>query len=376
MGRQYHFVFLSATSVAIAACLAWGAIGAAQPIRGGGGGFSYGCSGELQSGDRTLESDGSLYDICEFEGRAGQSISITLESSDFDTVLAVIDPEGNLVASNDDRNENTTNSELTVTLPMDGTYQLVVNAYDDSGSGWYTLSATSTGDSPQPVDDDNDMAVSQVGTAAEFYNRYRGNPGAIPIPDCATRTSDLTRDEIQQILLEHNRSRKDADRHVPDGLPPLPAVTWNCDAAAIAQQWADQTRGSEGHSENTWRQQQFGSRTGLQGGAAKLGENLGWSGGSDRSVVSPVVSSVTSWDDEREDYNHSTQACSGVCGHYTQMVWRESTAIGCGVYRGPVSWPGSDRTWPEGYFLSCTYHNAGNFNNDPPLIDHPDWYYD
>lgn len=377
MGRKNPLIFLSSTSIAIAACLNWGAIATAQPLQGGGQSFSYGCSGELQRGDRVLESDGSLYDICEFEGRAGQSISITLESSDFDTFLAVLDPQGNILASNDDRGENDTNSALTITLPADGTYQLMVNAYDDQGSGRYTLSANSVGNSPPPANGNSgQVTTSQGGTAAEFYNRYASNPGAIPIPDCATRTSDLTRSEIQQILLEHNRSRKDADRYVPGGLPPLPAVTWNCDAAAIAQQWANQTRGAQGHSENSWRQQQFSSRTGLQGGAAKLGENLGWSGGSDRSVVSPVVSSVTSWDDEREDYNHSTQTCSDVCGHYTQMVWRESTAIGCGVYRGAVRWPGSDRTWPEGYFLSCTYHNAGNFNNDPPLIDHPDWYYD
>ncbi|MDB9519293.1 CAP domain-containing protein [Roseofilum reptotaenium CS-1145] len=370
MRWQDPLIFLSATSVAIAV---------AQPIAVQAQGISYDCSGQLQRGDRVLESDGSLYDICEFEAQAGQSISITLESVDFDTVLAVIDSEGNLLASNDDIDENTTNSALTVTFPADGIYRLIVNAYDAEGSGGYILSATGSGDIQKPINqprENTQMAISSGETAAQFYNRYQRNPGAIPIPDCATRTSKLTRSEIQQVLLEHNRSRKDADRYVPNGLPPLPAVIWNCDAAAVAQQWADQSRGSQGHSANAWRQQQFSNRTGLQGGAAKLGENLAWSGGSDRSVVSSVVSSVTRWDDERKDYNHNTQACQGVCGHYTQMVWRESTAIGCGIYRGPVRWPGGDRTWPEGYFLSCTYHNAGNFNNDNPLIDHPDWYYD
>ncbi|OAB59982.1 hypothetical protein AY599_12305 [Leptolyngbya valderiana BDU 20041] len=267
---------------------------------------------------------------------------------DVDTVLAVFDRQDTPLARNGDPGESTTRSTPTLT----------------SGEPQ---------DSSEPLDN---AIVAQLDTAAEFYNRYSSNSSEIPIPTCATETSALTRQEIQAILLEHNRSRKDADRHVPEGLPPLPAVTWDCDAAAVAQLWADRTQGRQGHSSNDWRQQQYSNRTGLQGGAAKLGENLGWSGGSDPSVVRPVVRSVTDWDSERENYNHETNTCNGVCGHYTQMVWRESTSIGCGVYRGSIRFPGGDRTWSHGYFLDCTYHNAGNFNNDPPLIDHPDWYYE
>lgn len=212
-------------------------------------------------------------------------------------------------------------------------------------------------------------------TAIEFYTRYQDQINTIPLPDCATATSELTRSEIQHILLEHNRSRAEANRHVPTGLPPLPAVNWDCDAAAVAQAWAEQSRGQEGHSPRAWREQQFSNRTGLQGNAASLGENLGWSVGSAPDIVASVVSSVTRWHRERSAYNHSTGACSGVCGHYTQMVWRESTAVGCGVARNQIQFPGSGETWPYGYFLTCTYHHAGNINGDNPLINHPDWYY-
>ncbi|WP_439637909.1 CAP domain-containing protein [Spirulina sp.] len=228
---------------------------------------------------------------------------------------------------------------------------------------------------PRPATPPQPTQIAQVTTAADFYRRYQSDPSTIPLPDCATTTSQLSRAEIQAILLEHNRSRMDADRHVPQGLPPLPAVAWNCDAAAVAQTWANQSKGTQGHSPNPWRQQQFSDRTSLQGQAAKLGENLGWAGGSAPSVIPPVVSSATAWDAERSDYNHNTGDCSGVCGHYTQMVWRESTAIGCGVHRGAVQFPGSSQVWPHGYFLACTYHNAGNINGDNPLIQHPDWYY-
>lgn len=210
-------------------------------------------------------------------------------------------------------------------------------------------------------------------TAAEFYNQYSGDPSAIPLPSCATSTSSLTQSEIQAIVLEHNRARKDADRFVATGLPSLPAVQWDCDAAAIAQEWADQSKGNQGHSTNQWRETEYSERTGLQGVAASLGENLGWAVSSNAAGLQSLVSSVTRWDAERNNYNHDTNACSGVCGHYTQMVWRESTAIGCGVQRGSRVMGG--RTWDYGYFLSCTYHHAGNINGDHPLTVHPDWYY-
>ena len=210
-------------------------------------------------------------------------------------------------------------------------------------------------------------------TATEFYNQYSSDPSAIPLPSCATSTSSLTQSEIQAIVLEHNRARKDADRFVTAGLPPLPAMQWSCDAAAIAQEWADQTQGNQGHSSAEWRQTKYSERTGKQGDAASLGENLGWAASSNAEGLRPLVSSVTSWDNERNNYNHDTKACSGVCGHYTQVVWRESTEIGCGVQRGSRVMGG--RTWNHGYFLSCTYHHAGNINGDHPLIVHPDWYY-
>ncbi|NEO85611.1 MAG: hypothetical protein F6J87_15375 [Spirulina sp. SIO3F2] len=213
------------------------------------------------------------------------------------------------------------------------------------------------------------------GTAAAFVEQYENDLSAIPLPSCAERSTELTRNEIQLIVLAHNQARKDADTHVPSGTPALPAVSWDCAAAEVAQQWADETEGRQGHSANNWRQQQYGDRTGLSGRAAGLGENLGWSAASSPDSVDPVVSTVLSWDAERSHYNHSSGACNKVCGHYTQIIWRESTKIGCGLKRDNIQFPGIGKVWEHGYFLSCTYHNVGNINGDNPLIQHPDWYY-
>ena len=97
--------------------------------------------GILEEGDSLIPGDNTLYDSFVLEGSAGQSITITLESEDFDTFLAIVDPEGNTISQNDDMNGETTNSMIELTLPKDGVYQVIVNSYDTEGKGNYTLTA-------------------------------------------------------------------------------------------------------------------------------------------------------------------------------------------------------------------------------------------
>ncbi|CAD5984469.1 hypothetical protein PCC9214_05267 [Planktothrix tepida] len=95
--------------------------------------------GELQEGDKVLPSDKSLYDEYTFEGQQGQQVTISLESSEFDTYLAVYTPDNQLLQEHDDINQNNSNSQITVTLPKTGTYRVIVNAYDSKGKGKYLL---------------------------------------------------------------------------------------------------------------------------------------------------------------------------------------------------------------------------------------------
>jgi CHAT domain-containing protein/tetratricopeptide (TPR) repeat protein len=101
--------------------------------------------GVLEDGDSVLH-DGSLYDAYTFEGRAGQTVAITLESLEFDTFLLLSDSEGNELASNDDIDSEAGNyhSFISLTLPADGTYQVWANGLDTTSRGGYRLTVVET----------------------------------------------------------------------------------------------------------------------------------------------------------------------------------------------------------------------------------------
>ena len=88
-----------------------------------------------------LPSDSSLYAEHMFEGTTGQTVVISLESTEFDTYLAVFNSKNELLAENDNGTDKNSNSELTVTLPASGRYKVIVNAVEPppKGKGKYSL---------------------------------------------------------------------------------------------------------------------------------------------------------------------------------------------------------------------------------------------
>lgn len=98
--------------------------------------------GALEKGDRVIEDDGSLYDFYPLEGSAGDSFNIYLESDQFDTFVALVDSNGNTIKENDDISEEDSNSRIRVTLPENGTYNIIVNTYDEQGTGNYVLTVS------------------------------------------------------------------------------------------------------------------------------------------------------------------------------------------------------------------------------------------
>jgi len=55
------------------------------------------------------------------------------------------------------------------------------------------------------------------------------------------------------------------------------------------------------------------------------------------------------------NYNYKTNRCKGMCGHYTQIVWRDTKELGCGVARG-----GDREIWV------CDYSPPGNYQGRLP----------
>jgi pathogenesis-related protein 1 len=119
----------------------------------------------------------------------------------------------------------------------------------------------------------------------------------------------------------HNRVR------VQVGVPPL---IWSDQLAGVAQEWANRLI-------NTG---QFSHRPGN-----RYGENLYAISG----AIAAPNQVVAAWANEAHSYDPRSGVCRGVCGHYTQIVWRQTRAVGCAVARD-----GYREVW------ACNYDPPGN----------------
>ncbi|XP_022762228.1 basic form of pathogenesis-related protein 1-like [Durio zibethinus] len=66
---------------------------------------------------------------------------------------------------------------------------------------------------------------------------------------------------------------------------------------------------------------------------------------------------VKSWVDEKPNYNYAANKCiGGDCLNYTQVVWRNSTHLGCATFQCNNGW----------WFATCNYDPPGNYVGERP----------
>ena len=85
-----------------------------------------------------LQQEGTLApmeDAYTFDGAAGQTMTIELQSEDFDPVLLLKGPDGEVLTSNDDYG-GTLNSTIVIELPEAGTYSAVASSFSGQGGSY------------------------------------------------------------------------------------------------------------------------------------------------------------------------------------------------------------------------------------------------
>ena len=86
-----------------------------------------------------------------------------------------------------------------------------------------------------------------------------------------------------------------------------------------------------------------------------LGENLAMSASWGR-IHAELVPEIGWYDEEEPNYNYATGGSNGgVIGHFTQMVWKETTEIGCAERTRQ-----RDNGWTYTYSV-CRYNPTGNW---------------
>lgn len=107
--------------------------------------------GDSVNGALTNDAPAVEYD---FEGRAGQTITITLASTEFDAYLLLKDAGGDRLAADDDGAGGTDARISAFSLPADGRYTIIAGSYTNAETGAFTLTldAASVRQTPVPTE--------------------------------------------------------------------------------------------------------------------------------------------------------------------------------------------------------------------------------
>jgi pathogenesis-related protein 1 len=193
------------------------------------------------------------------------------------------------------------------------------------------------------------VGASGVGAAGASGVGMSGTGGASDAGHDAGGVDPET-GRLAGITAAHNAVRARANNPVP--VPALPPLEWSESIAQIAQAYAEQLAADGCRLEHSGRD--------------GYGENLAYYGG---QHVDPTTA-VEGWAGEVDCYDFgeflTQDACDAQCvadmftsgcGHYTQVVWRDTEQVGCGVANCPG---GDEEIWV------CNYASPGNYVGQRP----------
>jgi pathogenesis-related protein 1 len=219
------------------------------------------------------------------------------------------------------------------------------------GSGPGADGATASGDdaTAAPVDDAGQAAADHDGsTPSGDAGSQGGSPQTDAGPDASAPGSDSGASPDESAWLDPMNQARAA---VMANEPPL---TLNPIAAQVALNYAMMCN----YEHNANRNSDYAA---LGGGSGGLGENIA-AGAPSLSIAS----ANSGWIGEDANYDYSTNTCNMgpmnnlECGHYTQIVWKTTTSVGCALVTCTTNSPFPAQYGTTWGFAVCDYAPPGN----------------
>ncbi|XP_040385479.1 protein PRY1-like [Oryza brachyantha] len=173
--------------------------------------------------------------------------------------------------------------------------------------------------------------AAQVSTSpSKPYPPVTSSPSSKAKPSAEEAKDGLNEKSINDIVKEHNVFR------YREKVPP---IEWNATLATYAQKYAEKRRGD----------------CKLEHSTGPYGENMMFGTGKEWTWKK----TVDDWSNEKKSYDYNSNSCQAgkQCAHYTAVVWRNTTGVGC----GRVVCSSGDT------IMVCSYWPPGNYENVKPF---------
>ncbi|ELT96243.1 hypothetical protein CAPTEDRAFT_209755 [Capitella teleta] len=171
----------------------------------------------------------------------------------------------------------------------------------------------------------------------------RGESGVNPT--CQVPSKISADDSIVKTIVDfHNEKRRE------EKASNMAELIWDETLAGLAQEWAEQCIWGHGMKYHAC--------------IGDVGQNVHTGYGGYREGA---IAALNGWFGERADYNHESTT-NPLCLHYTQMVWHDTYAIGCGYHTCPILNTFEEKPKKNALLIVCDYHRKGNWEHEKPFV--------